>query len=193
MRGGLIAQGDALTLSYTFAVVAPLSFAAAAACASAGQMEVAGVLAVIGAAAMCGKALDELPQPDEDSRTAAAAELKPGDHMPDGTVYAGISPDTHKPMYTTPTDAPLTYTFNQARRYAAKLDAHGHADWRIPSKRELNVLFNNGAAIGGCEEPGSWYWSSLGGICHDAWAQRFSDGRQGYCFLSHEYSLRCVL
>src|SRR5437762_3304433 len=41
----------------------------------------------------------------------AAAELKPGDKMPDGTIYAGISPDTHEPMYTRPSDAPLTYTF----------------------------------------------------------------------------------
>src|SRR4051812_25965700 len=28
--------------------------------------------------------------------------LSPGDKMPDGTVYAGVSPDTRKPMYTTP-------------------------------------------------------------------------------------------
>src|SRR5438270_12306526 len=107
----------------------------------------------------------------ESRMPATAKEAEPGDRMNDGTVYAGISPDTGKPMYTTPADAPLTYRFNQARRYAAKLDAHGHADWRIPSKRELNVLFNNRAVIGGREEPDSWYWSSLGGICHDAWAQ----------------------
>src|SRR5690349_10563178 len=60
-----------------------------------------------------------------DAYTAAAVKLhgatnetsnaapKPGDRMADGTVYAGISPDTHQPMYTTPEDAPLTYTFNE--------------------------------------------------------------------------------
>src|SRR5947209_20375880 len=49
------------------------------------------------------------------ARAVTPAELKPGDRMPDGTVYAGISPDKHQPMYTTPADAPLTYTFNQAK------------------------------------------------------------------------------
>src|SRR5258708_5641271 len=56
----------------------------------------------------------------------------------DGTVYAGVSPDTGKDMYATPADAPLTYTFNQAMEYAARLDAHGHQDWRVPTKDELN-------------------------------------------------------
>src|SRR5438477_9424405 len=37
------------------------------------------------------------------------AALKPGDPMEDGTIYAGISPDTNRPMYTTPVGAPLTY------------------------------------------------------------------------------------
>src|SRR5205085_7850986 len=92
------------------------------------------------------------------------AEPKPGHRMADDTIYAGISPDTTKPMYTTPEDAPLTYTFNEARKYASKLDAHSHRDWRVPTKGELNVLFQNKAAIGGFDVTGSppagWYWSS---------------------------------
>ena len=53
---------------------------------------------------------------------------KIGDKMPDGTIYAGISPDTNQPMYAPPTDASLTMKFNDATEYAAKLDAHGHKD-----------------------------------------------------------------
>ena len=64
-------------------------------------------------------------------------EPKVGDKMPDGTVLAGISPDTNKPMYATPADASLMMTFNEATEYAAKLDAHGHKDWRVPTKAEL--------------------------------------------------------
>ena len=63
--------------------------------------------------------------------------------MPDGTVYAGISPDSRKTMYVTPTDAPLTYNFEEAQKYAAHLDAHSYCDWRIPTKDELRVLFKN--------------------------------------------------
>jgi Protein of unknown function (DUF1566) len=110
------------------------------------------------------------------------AEPQVGDKMPDGTVFAGISPDTKKPMYATPADAPLTMTFNEARKYAKKLDAHGHNDWRVPSKAELNELFNNRAAIGGFNVTGSypagWYWSGTQFLAWNALAQRFSEGSQ---------------
>ena len=92
---------------------------------------------------------------------------KIGGRMPDGTVYAGISPDTHKPMYTTPADAPISnidHSFNMAAKYSSRLDAHGHNDWRMPTINELDVLFNNRAAIGGFNETSldsaSWYWSA---------------------------------
>src|ERR1039457_3891244 len=104
-------------------------------------------------------------------------EPKVGDKMPDGTVLAGISPDTNKPMYATPADASLTMTFNEAQEYAAKLDAHGHKDWRVPTKAELNVLFNNRAAIGGFDKtglyPAAWYRSSSQSHEWLAWEQRF--------------------
>lgn len=87
--------------------------------------------------------------------------------MPDGTIYAGISPKTNKPMYATPADASLTMTFNDAQKCATRLDAHGHKDWRVPTKVELNVLFNNRAAIGRFDVTGSYpyglYWSASPG------------------------------
>lgn len=33
---------------------------------------------------------------------------------------------TNKPMHTTPADQPLTLQFNEAKEYAANLEAHGH-------------------------------------------------------------------
>ena len=120
----------------------------------------------------------------------------PGDKMPDGTVFAGISPDTNKPMYATPADAPLTMKFNQAKEYAAKLNAHGKQDWRMPTKAELNVLFNNRAAIGGFNVTGSlpagWYWSASPDYDWDAWGQRFSDGCQYYDGKGGHSAVRCV-
>jgi hypothetical protein len=114
--------------------------------------------------------------------TQQTTEPKIGDKMPDGTVYAGISPDTNKPMYATTADAPLTLKFNKATEYAAQLDAHGHRDWHLPTKNELNALFNNRAAIGGFDisgsYPASWYWSATPDNKWDAWGQRFSDGWQ---------------
>jgi hypothetical protein len=136
------------------------------------------------------------PAVNDDAKLTAKADPKPGDRMLDGTVYAGISPDTGKAMYATPADAPLTYTFNQAQKYAAKLDAHGHNDWRVPTKGELNMLFQNRAAIGGLDESGSdpagWYWSSSQSGNYYAWAQRFSDGYQTSSSESYGSSLRLV-
>jgi hypothetical protein len=85
--------------------------------------------------------------------TAIPTELALGAVMPDGTIYAGVSPDTGRPMFATPKDAPLTLTFDEAAEYAKELDAQGHKDWRVPAKAELNVLFQNRAAIGASTHP----------------------------------------
>jgi hypothetical protein len=74
--------------------------------------------------------------------TRSAIAPKIGAKMPDGTIYAGISPDTGKPMYATPADAPLTMTFNEAAEHAKTANSQkacGHRDWRVPTKAELNV------------------------------------------------------
>src|SRR5262249_39406190 len=108
-----------------------------------------------------------------------ASELKPGDRMEDGTIYAGISPDTGRAMETTPDDGPLTMKWKRAMDYAADLKAHGREDWRLPTKAELNVLWENrdkGALTGTFNVTGShpagWYWSSTEDD-YGAWDQRF--------------------
>jgi|HubBroStandDraft_6_1064221.scaffolds.fasta_scaffold75891_3 hypothetical protein len=123
----------------------------------------------------------------------ATIEQKPGDNaaprigeiMPDGTVYAGISPDTQKPMYAMPADAPLAMTFNEAAEHAKTANSqktYGHDDWRVPTKNELNVMFNNRAAITGFDLSGScpagWYWSATPYGKWNAWCQRLIDGVQ---------------
>jgi len=122
-----------------------------------------------------------------------------GDKMPDGTIYAGMSPDTGKPMYTLPWDAPLTMTFNKAKDYAYAANAQevgGHEDWRVPTKNELNVLFNNRAAIGefdvSSSGPAGWYWSATPDGDWFAWGQRFSDGCQANYHKGHLSAVRCV-
>jgi hypothetical protein len=131
-----------------------------------------------------------------------------GEKMLDGTIYAGVSPDTGRAMYAMPADASLTMTFNEAADYAEKLNSErylGHNDWRVPKKCELDVLFNNRAAIGGLNMSGfhlsGQYWSSSSinkydawGHDHglDAWAQRFSDGSQYDRFRGFPGSVRLV-
>ena len=134
-----------------------------------------------------------------------AIEIQIGAVMSDGTVYAGISPDTGQAMYTTPRDVERTFrrgkteAFNweDAMDYAAQFDGHGHKDWRVPTKGEVNVLYHSRAAIGRFDEsgslPGGWYWSSSQYDYNTAWGQHFCDGKQFYLNLKDtDSSVRCV-
>jgi hypothetical protein len=85
-------------------------------------------------------------------------ERKIGEKMEDGTVYAGISPDTKKAMYAMPQDLPLL-TFNEAAILAEKI-APGDNRFRIPTLGELKVLFNNRSALGGFNSADPLHWSS---------------------------------
>jgi hypothetical protein len=131
--------------------------------------------------------------------TQPAPTLTIGDKMPDGTIYAGVSPDTGKKMFALPADASLTMKFNEAQEYAKTTNsqkAYGHDDWRVPTKAELNVLFNNRAAIGGFDVSGSnpagWYWSATPSNKWNAWCQMFSDGDQNASYMVSLSSVRLV-
>jgi hypothetical protein len=139
------------------------------------------------------------PAVNDDAAPAVPTEnAKPkiGDTMEDGTIFSGISPDTGRPIYTTPADAPLAMEWKRAMNYAADLDAHGHRDWKLPSKAELNVLFENRAKIGGFNTSGSfpagYCWSSSEKDTSSACYQRFSDGVQRNYDKLVGLSVRCV-
>jgi hypothetical protein len=120
-----------------------------------------------------------------------------GDKVEDGTILAGYYKG--KPLHAMPRDAPGTYTFNKAAKYAKNLDAHGHHDWRVPSKGELNVLWENrnkGKLKGTFNETGSdpagWYCSSSQGFIYGALCQRFSDGSRTTTYKDDAGALRLV-
>ena len=128
-----------------------------------------------------------------------APDSRIGERMPDGTVYAGNSRDTGKPIYTTPADAPGTYKWDKAGEYCARLQANAPATftvWHVPTKGELPVLFTNRAAIGGFNEtgtiPAGRYWSSEEKEGGYAVVERFSDGDQYVDYKGSQASLRCV-
>lgn len=134
---------------------------------------------------------------DTSDRVATAREV--GDRMDDGTIYAGISPHTGKPLYVLPADAPLTMKWKAAMEYADSFEGHGHPKgaFRIPTQSELNVLFEYHASIGGFNEAGrdpARYWSSTEYLDYTAfvWEQSFLDGS---CYLSpksYELHVRLV-
>ena len=125
----------------------------------------------------------------------AAPEI--GDKMEDGAIYAGISPDTNKPMYAASADEGVMLDFNAAAERAVEASQKTGEAYRLPTERELNVLFNNHAAIGGFNNTDNfamWYWSSETnfdlGQC--SVVQNFATGKRGYTSLKEEISLRLV-
>jgi hypothetical protein len=123
-----------------------------------------------------------------------------GAKMPDGTIYAGISPTTKKPIYALPADAPLTMKWQQAMEYAGQYEGNGHPQgtFRPPTRDELNLLFQNSAKIGGFDHsglfPGGWYWSSTQLLPGQAsgWAKSFGAGYDDWVPKNTGASLRLV-
>ena len=92
-------------------------------------------------------------------------KLKIGDVAEDGWIYAGDSPDTHKPMYVAPKDVGVMF-FKEARAQAKKIKFSLFKRARLPSKNELQMIFNNRARISGISDTGTscsdGYWTSEG-------------------------------
>lgn len=119
-----------------------------------------------------------------------------GTKMDDGTVYAGISPETGEGLYVTPQDCPAPgyVKWQEAMKYAEELDVHNYNDWRLPTKEEFGVLKTNqykGALKGLFDKesgyPTGYYWSSDENFHKDsAYVQKF--GGYGSCDFSKEYS-----
>jgi len=123
-----------------------------------------------------------------------------GSTMPDGTIYIGVSPSTHRPFYAAPKDAPHGMGFSKAEKYAKDLHVGDKKDFRLPDKEALELLFKNkdiGALKGTLNVTGSdttgWYLSCTPGHNTFAYGLRLSDGAQGFAFGdSHHSSVRCV-
>ena len=76
---------------------------------------------------------------------------------------------------------------NSAAKHCADLGYGGYDDWYLPSKDELNEVYQNRAAInttatanGGEAFAADWYWSSTETNSTNAWLQYFGNGAQGY-------------
>lgn len=135
-----------------------------------------------------------------ENKSAAKAQPEIGALMKDGTIYAGISPLTGEDMFVTAKDAPLTMTWRRAMEYVAETTMHGHRDWRLPSRAELDVLYqnrNNGNLSGTFKKGGFFqggcYWSSSeepNGF--KARYQKFNNGQEGLYAKFYLLSVRCI-
>jgi hypothetical protein len=78
-----------------------------------------------------------------------------------------------------------------AARLCADLEMGGYTDWYLPSKDELDRLYDNKRTIGGLVE--QRYWSSSEADVNNAWPQNFANGYQYHLYdKSHEIRVRAV-
>lgn len=64
----------------------------------------------------------------------------------------------------------------EALSYAGKCSEGGYTDWRLPSKGELNLMYENKDIIGGFSS--NYYWSSTEHGIYHVWIQGFDNGDQ---------------
>lgn len=60
-----------------------------------------------------------------------------------GILTAGALPGTCKTIYAAGADAPRAMSLQDAKSYCADLRIGEFEDWHVPTKKELNVLFQN--------------------------------------------------
>lgn len=78
------------------------------------------------------------------------------------------------------------YAAGVARSY----EGGGHTDWFLPSKDELNKLYDNRVAIGGFSDIS--YWSSSESSASYAWFQYFLNGIQNNFYRYNVFRVRAV-
>lgn len=66
-------------------------------------------------------------------------------------------------------------TWDDAMSACNNLELNGYSDWHLPTKEELNTLYQNKDRVGGFAD-NDGYWSSTEGDDYYAWVQYFGDG-----------------
>jgi TolB-like protein len=69
---------------------------------------------------------------------------------------------------------------------------NGYDDWFLPSKDEINLMYQNLKRKGLGNFSNTWYWSSSRYDNKYSWVQYFSAGSQDYTIKDGTYSVRCV-
>jgi hypothetical protein len=82
---------------------------------------------------------------------------------------------------------------DRAAQFCDSLEYGEYADWFLPSKDELNLMYTNLKAkrIGGFSDTLYWSSSQTNNIWN-SWAQNFGDGRQEEQSKSNTYSVRAI-
>ena len=85
------------------------------------------------------------------------------------------------------------HKWEEAKKVAENYRGGGFSDWRLPTKEELNLVYQNLRKPGIITGTGDdWHWSSSQYHSTIAWAQRFGDGGQVPNSDHYEYAVRAI-
>ena len=79
-----------------------------------------------------------------------------------------------------------------AAKLCYDLVSNGYNDWFLPSKDELNLMYNNLKINGKGNFSNTFYWSSTEGGVQTVWCQDFGNGIQDYNSKLNNYHVRAV-
>jgi len=83
-------------------------------------------------------------------------------------------------------------TSDTAADICANLSLSGYNDWFLPSKDELNLMYENLKIFGVGGFADYYYWSSFEYDAGNAWLQYFGNGSQGFGAKSDSMRVRAV-
>jgi hypothetical protein len=115
-------------------------------------------------------------------------EYKIGDRGPGGGLVFSVGED----QYMECSMALVKYSWSSAANAVKNFKGGGFSDWKLPSKEELDLIYQNLRKNNLGNLGDNWHWSSSEFSNFHAWAQKFSSGLQGSHDRSYTYSVRAV-
>jgi hypothetical protein len=114
--------------------------------------------------------------PATPSAKAVAGKYKIGDIGPGGGIVFQVNGDHGMEV----SKLLGKYTWENAVQKAKQYKSGGFSDWHLPTKDELNLVYENLQKAKIANMGSGWYWSSLEYDNSFAWWQNFSSGGQGH-------------
>ena len=84
------------------------------------------------------------------------------------------------------------YNWNEAKILCSNIELNGYNDWFLPSKEELNLMYERLSKQVDNGFEGHYYWSSSEDSYNYAWYQKFDDGSQTNYLKSYIFQIRTV-
>lgn len=122
---------------------------------------------------------------------ANMSNIQIGDTCDDDSKFLGSHPNFGwQGFYVTDANQSTSSNWSNSITLCNNLNRHGHTDWYLPSKSELNHLYENQNVVGGFTA--GYYWSSTESDSGYAWLHYFYYGYQITDKKSTNIGVRCV-